>query len=74
MHYKIKLRKLVGEKNAEHMVRNAIIVMSMGTNDFLQNYYLEPIRSKEFTVEEYENFLVSRMADNVKVRTTNLSS
>ncbi|KAF3451402.1 hypothetical protein FNV43_RR07497 [Rhamnella rubrinervis] len=66
MHYKIKLRKLVGGGNAEHIIRNALIIMSMGTNDFLQNYYLEPIRSKEYTVEEYENFLVSRLADNIK--------
>lgn len=71
-HYKIRLRELVGEGRAEHIIRNAVMVMSMGTNDFLQNYYLEPIRSKEYTVEEYENFLVSRMADYVKVLPTDL--
>ncbi|KAJ0080924.1 hypothetical protein Patl1_10611 [Pistacia atlantica] len=66
-HYKIHLRQLVGVKKAEEIIRNAIFVMSMGTNDFLQNYYLEPIRSKQYTLEEYKNFLVSRMVEDIKV-------
>ncbi|KAH7544914.1 hypothetical protein FEM48_Zijuj01G0036400 [Ziziphus jujuba var. spinosa] len=66
MHYKVKLQKLVGEQRAEYIIKNAIIVLSMGTNDFLQNYYVEPIRSKEYTVEEYQNFLVSRVDNYIK--------
>ena len=41
--------------------------MSMGTNDFLQNYYLEPIRPKQYTLEEYQNYLASCMFEDVKV-------
>ncbi|XP_044495844.1 GDSL esterase/lipase At5g45950 [Mangifera indica] len=65
-HYKIHLRQLVGKKRAEEIIRNAIFVLSMGTNDFLQNYFLEPIRSQQYTVEEYQNFLVSRMVEDIK--------
>ncbi|XP_044460794.1 GDSL esterase/lipase At5g45950-like [Mangifera indica] len=65
-HYKIHLRQLVGEKKTEEIRRNAIFVLSMGTNDFLQNYYLEPIRSKQYTLEEYQNFLVSLIVENIK--------
>lgn len=73
MHYKMKLQKLVGEKRAEYIINNAVIVMSMGTNDFLQNYYLEPIRSKQYTVEEYQNFLVSRVDNHIKVVYSSIS-
>ncbi|KAK9267168.1 hypothetical protein L1049_009588 [Liquidambar formosana] len=66
-HYKIHLRELVGEKKAEEIIRNALFVMSMGTNDFLQNYYTEPIRSKQFSVEEYQNYLISCMLRDIKV-------
>lgn len=66
MHYKIHLRRLVGEKEAENIVRNAIFVLSMGTNDFLQNYYLEPTRSKQFTIEQYQDYLTSCMFRDVK--------
>ncbi|KAL5710720.1 hypothetical protein ACHQM5_021250 [Ranunculus cassubicifolius] len=65
-HYKIHLRKLVGTKRGERIVRKAVFVLSMGTNDFLQNYYLEPIRSKQFTVGEYTNYLTTCMTKDIK--------
>ncbi|XP_050225569.1 GDSL esterase/lipase At5g45950 [Mercurialis annua] len=66
MHYKIHLGRLVGEKKANFIINNAVFIMSMGTNDFLQNYFLDPTRPDQYTVEEYENFLVSRMEDDFK--------
>ncbi|KAJ7968656.1 GDSL esterase/lipase [Quillaja saponaria] len=66
LHYKIKLRKMVGEKNAEVIMKNAIFIVSMGTNDFLQNYYLDPTRPKQFSVEQYQNFLVSSMFKDIE--------
>ncbi|CAK7350484.1 unnamed protein product [Dovyalis caffra] len=65
-HYKLHLSRLVGAKKAQNIVRNAIFVLSMGTNDFLQNYYLEPTRPKQFTVDQYQNFLASRMFEDIK--------
>ncbi|TXG47507.1 hypothetical protein EZV62_026801 [Acer yangbiense] len=65
-HYKIHLSKFVGLKKAEEIVSNAVFVVSMGTNDFLQNYYLEPTRPKQFTLEQYQNFLVSRLYSHAK--------
>lgn len=65
--YKMRLRQLVGARKAENIIKNAVAVMSMGTNDFLQNYYLEPIRPKQYTLEEYQNYLASCMSDDVKV-------
>ena len=33
-------------------------MISVGTNDFLENYYPIPGRSSQYTIREYENFLV----------------
>ena len=33
-------------------------MISVGTNDFLENYYTIPGRSSQYTIKEYENFLV----------------
>lgn len=74
MHYKVKLRKLVGHKRAEDIIRTAVFVISMGTNDFLQDYYLDPTRPKQFTVEEYQNYLVSCMANAIQVFISKLIS
>ncbi|MBA0729262.1 hypothetical protein Golax_025965 [Gossypium laxum] len=65
--YKMRLRQLIGARKAENIIKNAVAVMSMGTNDFLQNYYLEPIRPKQYTLEEYQNYLASCMSDDVKM-------
>ena len=67
LHYKIHLRQLVGKKKAEEIIGGALFVMSMGTNDFLQNYFLEPTRSEQYTLEEYENYLISCMAHDIEV-------
>ncbi|OVA11086.1 hypothetical protein BVC80_1741g72 [Macleaya cordata] len=57
---------LVGQKRAEEIIGNAIFVLSMGTNDFIQNYFLEPIRPKQFTLEHYQDYLVSCMINDIK--------
>ncbi|KAA0052645.1 GDSL esterase/lipase [Cucumis melo var. makuwa] len=67
MHYKLHLKRQVGGEKAEKIIRNAIVVISMGTNDFLENYFLEPLRPKQFTLDQYQNFLVSSMYRNVQV-------
>ncbi|RDY01690.1 GDSL esterase/lipase [Mucuna pruriens] len=65
-HYKIHLRKLVGEARTEFITRNALYIISMGTNDFLQNYFLEPTRPKQFSLQEFETFLLSRFTRDVE--------
>lgn len=72
-HYKIHLGNLVGVKKAVEIIGNSIFLLSMGTNDFLQNYYLEPTRSRQYTVEQYENYLVSSMFEDIKVLALSLS-
>ena len=57
----------MGEKKAEEIIGQGLFIISMGTNDFLQNYFLEPVRSEQYTLGEYENYLVSRMAHYIQV-------
>ncbi|XP_057487840.1 GDSL esterase/lipase At5g45950-like [Actinidia eriantha] len=65
-HYKIHMRQLVGVTKAEDIIRNAIFVLSMGSNDFLQNYYRELPRAQEFTVKQYQDYLISRMVNTIQ--------
>ncbi|CAL9060820.1 unnamed protein product [Musa acuminata subsp. burmannicoides] len=62
--YQKKLRRHVGKARARNIVREAVYVVSIGTNDFLENYFLLVTgRFKQFTVEEFEDFLIDRAAD-----------
>ncbi|KAL8032506.1 hypothetical protein ABFX02_13G100700 [Erythranthe guttata] len=66
-HYKIHLRNIVGStKESEKIVKNSLFILSMGTNDFLQNYYVEPTRSHQYTVEQYVAYLISCMRTAIK--------
>lgn len=66
-HYKIHLGNLVGTKESQHIIQNALLILSMGTNDFVQNYYVEPTRSKQYNIEQYLNYLISCMRTAIKV-------
>ncbi|KAF6144046.1 hypothetical protein GIB67_037719 [Kingdonia uniflora] len=65
-HYKLALKRIVAQVKAENIINNAIIMMSIGTNDFIQNYYLEPIRSKEFNVQQYTDYLIKCITRDIK--------
>ncbi|MCD7448802.1 hypothetical protein HAX54_046648 [Datura stramonium] len=66
-HYEIHLRQMVGVEKARETMKNAVYIISMGTNDFLQNYFVEPARSKQYSVEQYQNFLIRSMFTHVKI-------
>ncbi|KAL6975656.1 hypothetical protein U1Q18_024451 [Sarracenia purpurea var. burkii] len=56
--YQKKLRAHLGDKKADDTLREALYIMSIGTNDFLENYYTLPNRRSQFTVDQYQAFLV----------------
>lgn len=56
--YKTKLAEYLGPIKANSIVSEALYVVSIGTNDFLENYYLLPDRPSEYSVGKYEDFLV----------------
>ncbi|XP_050247888.1 GDSL esterase/lipase At4g26790-like [Quercus robur] len=56
--YQNKLRAHVGKDKANEILSEALYLMSLGTNDFLENYYILPKRQSQFTVKQYEDFLI----------------
>ena len=56
--YQQKLRAYVGEKKANQILREALYLMSLGTNDFLENYYIFPTRQSQFSVRQYQDYLL----------------
>ncbi|CAL9152201.1 unnamed protein product [Musa hybrid cultivar] len=62
--YQQKLEAYVGKTKANYIINEAVYIVSIGTNDFIENYYSEVTeRSEQFTVEEYEDFLIRHAAD-----------
>ncbi|KAI3968459.1 hypothetical protein MKW92_029359 [Papaver armeniacum] len=56
--YLKKLTSFLGKDSAVETARESLYFISIGTNDFIENYFTVPGRSSQFTVAEYENFLL----------------
>ncbi|VVA25608.1 PREDICTED: GDSL [Prunus dulcis] len=55
--YQKDLRSYLGNDKANEVLGEALYLLSIGTNDFVENYYVTKRRSSEFSIEEYQNFL-----------------
>lgn len=57
--YQTKLRANLGDGKANDIISQALYIISVGTNDFLENYYAFPAgRSSQYTIREYQDFLL----------------
>ncbi|KAF3329504.1 GDSL esterase/lipase [Carex littledalei] len=57
--YQTKLKAFQGETRAQETITQALYIVSIGTNDFIENYYTVPRgRSTEYTIPEYEDFIL----------------
>lgn len=58
--YQDMLRSFQGEAKAQATISEALHIISLGTNDFIENYYalIGSNRSSEFTTEGYTDFIV----------------
>ncbi|KAJ8424235.1 hypothetical protein Cgig2_026794 [Carnegiea gigantea] len=59
MEYRDRLRKYLGDQKAKETVSEAVYIISIGTNDFLENYYVLPTTRLQYgTVQQFEDHLV----------------
>ncbi|KAH6790329.1 GDSL-like Lipase/Acylhydrolase superfamily protein [Perilla frutescens var. frutescens] len=56
--YKGKVEAAIGKEKAKEVIRNALFLVSAGTNDFVINYFTIPIRRQSYTIQSYINFVV----------------
>ncbi|XP_057840480.2 GDSL esterase/lipase At2g42990 [Cryptomeria japonica] len=64
--YRKRITGLVGEKEATTIIRNAIFFITIGTNDFIANYFLVSSRRLQFTVQEYTDILLKTYTANME--------
>ena len=56
--YKARLQLAKGESAANDIIAEAVYVFSIGTNDFIVNYFTVPLRRDQYTPPEYVAYLV----------------
>ncbi|KAL0403418.1 UNVERIFIED_CONTAM: GDSL esterase/lipase [Sesamum radiatum] len=59
--YQQRLRALIGIDEARKVVNESLVLITLGGNDFVNNYYLVPYsaRSRQYSLPEYVPFVIS---------------
>ncbi|XP_065853755.1 GDSL esterase/lipase At5g18430-like [Euphorbia lathyris] len=59
--YQRRVRALIGAGPTKRLVNGALVLITVGGNDFVNNYYLVPysVRSRQFALTDYVEFLIS---------------
>lgn len=59
--YQQRLSSLIGPEQTQQLVNQALVLITLGGNDFVNNYYLIPysVRSREFSLPDYVRYIVS---------------
>ncbi|ERM93993.1 hypothetical protein AMTR_s00136p00069360 [Amborella trichopoda] len=56
--YQGKLAKIAGAAKAKSILSNALYILSEGSSDWVQNYYIDPLLNKIYTPDQFSDFLV----------------
>ncbi|KAA8538950.1 hypothetical protein F0562_025642 [Nyssa sinensis] len=59
--YQQRVSGLIGAGQAEQLVNKALVLITLGGNDFVNNYYFVPFsaRSRQFSLPDYVRYLIS---------------
>ena len=60
---------LIGEDQTKRLVNEALVLVTLGGNDFVNNYYLVPYsaRSRQYVLPEYVHYLIVEYKKILKV-------
>ncbi|KAL7611887.1 GDSL esterase/lipase LTL1 [Lactuca sativa] len=59
--YQQRVSALIGAEKTKQLVHNALVLVTLGGNDFVNNYYLVPMsaRSRQYSLQNYVPFIIS---------------
>ncbi|KAL6208897.1 hypothetical protein ACLB2K_019840 [Fragaria x ananassa] len=59
--YQQRVSALIGGAQAKRLVNDALVLITLGGNDFVNNYFLVPIsaRSRQYSISQYSQYLIS---------------
>ncbi|XP_073021417.1 GDSL esterase/lipase At5g33370-like [Primulina eburnea] len=59
--YQERVARFIGAFETKRLVNQALILITLGGNDFVNNYYLVPVsaRSRQFAIQDYVPFVIS---------------
>ena len=67
--YQQRVGALIGAEQAKRLVNQALVLITVGGNDFVNNYYLVPssARSRQYDLPDYVKYLISEYRELLMV-------
>lgn len=67
--YQHRVTALIGAQQTRRLVNQALVLITVGGNDFVNNYYLVPVsaRSRQFSLPDYVKYLIAEYKKLLKV-------
>lgn len=66
--YILRVEKILGKEGAQALLSNSLVLIACGGNDFILNYFVLPVRRSEYSVEEYQDFVLELVRQTIQVR------
>ncbi|XP_022844129.1 GDSL esterase/lipase LTL1-like [Olea europaea var. sylvestris] len=59
--YQQRVAALIGGKNAQQLVNKALVLITLGGNDFVNNYFFTPITARriQYNLQDFSRYLIS---------------
>jgi len=59
--YQQRVSALIGQAQMRRLVNRALVLITLGGNDFVNNYYLVPFsaRSRQFSLPDFVRYVIS---------------
>lgn len=61
-----RMERTVGREKTSWAVKNAMVLISVGTNDMVINYFDLPSRALQFSASSYADFLINRLGSVIQ--------
>lgn len=65
--YQVRIKAIAGEENATELIRESIYLLSAGSSDYVQNYYINPLINILKTPDQFADLLLQSFDSFVKV-------
>jgi len=68
--YQNRVSALIGASQAKRLVNQSLVLITVGGNDFVNNYYLVPnsARSRQYPLPQYVKYLISEYQKLLQVK------
>lgn len=65
--YQNKVVGIAGKANLTSIISGAVYLVSAGSSDFVQNYYINPLLYKVYTANQFSDILIQSYAKFIQV-------